>query len=287
MALQGPLLGAAFTENVSWRWCKKSKQLKGPVQLTDVSTGFYINLPMGAITAVVLTFFFIVPPRPLTLIPFREKVTHLDLPGLLLFMPTIIMILLALQWGGHGYAWNSATIIGLFVGFALMVVIFCVWQWRQKEESSIPPRIFLQRSVWTGSAILFFGLGSVSLVVYYLPMWFQVVLGDSPIDSGVRFLPTVLANFVMSIVSGGLVTQLGYYNPWLFFGSALTAIASGLISTWKIDEGNSMIIGIQILVGMGAPLLIQMVGDLFSLNYDVPKLTNLAYHRYDGYYSRD
>lgn len=169
------------------------------------------------------------------------------------------MILMAMQWGGHGYAWSSATIIGLLVGFVLTIALFCVWQWRQQEEASIPPRIFLQRSVWTASAILFFGLGSVTLTVFYLPMWFQVILKDSPIGSGVRLLPLVLANLVMSIVSGGLVTQLGYYNPWLFLGSAIAAISSGIFTTWKIDASNSMIIGIQILAGAGSPLLIQMV----------------------------
>jgi len=174
-------------------------------------------------------------------------------------MPTVLMILLAVQWGGHSYAWGSSTIIGLFVGFALLLALFCVWQWRQKDEASIPPRIFLQRSVWTGSAILFFGLGTVTLSGYYLPMWFQVVLGDTPIESGVRFLPTVLANFVMSIVSGVAVTQFGYYNPWLFIGSALAAISSGIFSSFKSDESTAMIIGIQILIGVGVPLLIQMV----------------------------
>ena len=91
-----------------------------------------------------------------------------------------------------------------------------------------------------------------------------MVLGDTPIGSGVRFLPTVLANFVMGIVSGGLVTQYGYYNPWLFFGSITTIVSSAVFTTWDAHESNAMIIGIQILLGIGIPMLIQMVSNFLS-----------------------
>ena len=188
-----------------------------------------------------------------------EKISHLDLPGLCLFMPSVIMLLIALQWGGHNYEWNSATIIGLLIGFAITMIMFCVWQWRQQEEASIPPRIIQQRSVWSAVLILFFGLGAVNLISYYLPMWFQVIKGDTPVQSGIRFLPTVLSNFVMSIVSGALVTKFGYYNPWLFAGSILTGVGGGLLASWDTDASNAMVIGIQIVAGMGGPLLVQMV----------------------------
>lgn len=91
------------------------------------------------------------------------------------------------------------------------------------------------------------------------------MLGDTPIGSGVRFLPTMLANFVMGMVSGGLVTQYGYYNPWLFFGSITTIISAAVFTTWHVDEANSMIIGIQILLGAGTPMLIQMVSSLSTV----------------------
>jgi len=93
------------------------------------------------------------------------------------------------------------------------------------------------------------------------------VLGDTPIGSGVRFLPTVLANFVMGMVSGGLVTQYGYYNPWLFFGAMTAIVSSAVYTTWQVGESNSMIIGIQVLMGAGTPMLIQMVSAHLSLRH--------------------
>lgn len=66
----------------------------------------------------------------------------------------------------------------------------------------------------------------------------------------------------MGIVSGGLVTQYGFYNPWLFFGSITIVASSAVFSTWGVEVSNSMIIGNQILIGAGTPMLIQMVSRL-------------------------
>ena len=114
------------------------------------------------------------------------------------------MLLLALQWGGKRNPWKSTTIIGLIIGFVIMICLFTVWQWHQQDEASIPPRIMGQRSVYSAAAIVFFGLGSVQIIAYYIPMWFQVIKGVSPVGSGIRFLPMVLGNFVGSILFGGL-----------------------------------------------------------------------------------
>lgn len=155
-------------------------------------------------TAVTLTIFFHPNEGKRTKLPFVQKIKHLDLPGLGLFVPGVVMLLLALQWGGKRNPWKSATIIGLIIGFVIMICLFAVWEWNQQNEASIPPRIMGQRSVYSAAVIVFFGLGSVQIIGYYIPMWFQVIKGVSPVGSGIRFLPLVLGNFVGSILFGGL-----------------------------------------------------------------------------------
>ena len=81
---------------------------------------------------------------------------------------------------------------------------FVWWQWRQGEDASIPWRVAGQRSVYSSVLMSFFGLGSVQLIAYYLPMYFQVIKGNTPVQSGIRFLATVLGNLVSSILTGGL-----------------------------------------------------------------------------------
>ena len=90
--------------------------------------GFYINLPIGGL-AIVIFAFIRVPENmkkdPFSLQLIRKVIPELDLTGFVLFVPPAVMLLLALQYGsGNTFAWNSATIIGLFVGAAVSAVIF-------------------------------------------------------------------------------------------------------------------------------------------------------------------
>jgi hypothetical protein len=114
------------------------------------------------------------------------------------------MLLIAVQWGGAKYAWKSATIIGLIVGFALSMILFVIWQWRQKDEASIPLSVMGNRSVYSASLLVFMGLGATTMMAFYIPMWFQVVKDSTPLQSGVRFLPNVAGNIVMGILAGAL-----------------------------------------------------------------------------------
>jgi hypothetical protein len=63
----------------------------------------------------------------------------------------------------------------------------------------------------------------------------------------------------MSLLTDGTVTKFGHFNPYLFFGTACVAITGGIISTWEVDTEYSMIDGIQVLGGLGAACVIQMV----------------------------
>lgn len=195
-------------------------------------------------------------------VPILSRIKGLDLLGFSLFSGFMIMLLLALQWGGVSYAWNSSTIIGLLVGSVVVLGLFIPWQLHMQDDALIPPRLFrAHRNVGLLCAQSFFVNGPFQVIIYWLPIWFQAVRGDTPTESGVNYLPTVISDAVMALLGTGIVMKIGWWNPFLLFANALVCLCGGLLSTIYQGISSGHWIGYQILGGTGFALTTNLVSN--------------------------
>ena len=187
----------------------------------------------------------------------REQFIQLDPIGTALFLPGVVCLLLALQWGGTVYPWHNGRIIALLVLFVLLIAGFISVQFWRKEKATIPPRIVANRSIISGMWSQFCLGSSMMLMIYYIPIWFQAIKDVSAVKSGINVLPLILGLVVASIMAGILVQKLGYYAPFMIANSILMSIGAGLITTWTPSTGHSHWIGYQALYGFGMGLGMQ------------------------------
>ena len=95
------------------------------------------------------------------------------------------------------------------------------------------------------------------VMIFYLPVWFQAIMGVSAVESGIRNLPLMLSLVIASIASGGAVATIGYYTPFLILSTALMSVGAGLLTTFQPDTGAAEWISYQILFGIGLGLGMQ------------------------------
>ncbi|CAD6572772.1 MAG: hypothetical protein ASARMPREDX12_005442 [Alectoria sarmentosa] len=237
-AVAGPILGGAFTDRATWRWC------------------FYFNLPLGGLVAAATILFFKpqeqLRPRSLT-----QIILELDIIGNAILLATAVMFFLAMQYSAQSHAWHTSRVIGLLVGAGVGFVLFLIWQWHKGDRALIPLSIILQRNVAAGCINTFFIYAALLSQAYYLPVWFQACRDKSALGSGVEMIPFLLGNSLFAILVGAFVSKVGYFKPPAILGSAIATVGSALLSTLAVDTASSKWIGYEVLTSVGLGMAVQ------------------------------
>lgn len=99
---------------------------------------------------------------------------------------------------------------------------------------------------------------AIGVHVYFLPFYFQSVLGNTAIQSGINTLPYLMTLLLSPMISGSLITIIGYYVPFMWAGSLLLTIGSGLLFTLTATSTRSHWIGYQFIAAFGAGICPQI-----------------------------
>ena len=222
----GPLVGGALTEGLGWEWI------------------FFVNVPIG-IGAVYLTMQRVRESRD-------PDARGVDWVGTVTFSGALLCLVLALL-RGNGEGWDSTVILLLFAGATVLLAAFLVAQTRVREPM-LPLSLFRIPS-FTGVQLGAFAIAASQFALFlYLTLYLQNILGLSPLEAGVRYLPLTITSFFVAPLSGQLMDRI---QPRFLIGGGLALASLALILMSGVEEGDTWttLLAGFILGGIGIGML--------------------------------
>jgi EmrB/QacA subfamily drug resistance transporter len=222
----GPLVGGLITSGIGWEWI------------------FFVNVPIG-IAAVALTLARAEESRD-------PDATGVDWLGLVTFSGSLFLLVFALVRGNDA-GWGSTQILALLIAAAVLIVAFALVE-RAQERPMLDFALF-RRPAFAGANIVAFALsGSIFAMFLYLTLYIQNVLGFSPLQAGLRFLPTTLLSFAVAPIAGRLTVRVPVR---LLLGTGLALVGAGLYCMTAVDAGSgwTTLIPGFVLTGVGVGLV--------------------------------
>lgn len=107
--------------------------------------------------------------------PLMFQLHQIDPIGTLVFVPGIVCLLLALQWGGSTYQWKDGRIIALLVLAGVLLLAFIAVQLWEGDSATVPARNIKQRSIAAGFYRAFCSGSAMMVIIYFLATWFQAI----------------------------------------------------------------------------------------------------------------
>jgi EmrB/QacA subfamily drug resistance transporter len=218
----GPLVGGVITEHFGWEWI------------------FFVNIPIGVV-AIILT------EARLANVAAQDP-QRIDFPGLLMFSTGLFLLIFALI-RGNAEGWGSAPIVASLAGSAVLLIAFVA-----VEARSGHPMLELslfRKPAFNGVSAVAFGLSAGMFAMFlYLTIYMQGVLGYSPLETGLRFLPLTVLSFIAAPIAGKLSHRVPI-RVLVGLGLSLVGVGLVLMRGLSPDSGISALLPGFLIAGLG------------------------------------
>src|SRR5262245_2752650 len=204
----GPFIGGGLTELFGWRAI------------------FLVNVPIGA-AVIWITYRRVAEGRD----PTPRKI---DVPGQLTLIGGLFLLVLALLRGNED-GWGSAGIVAALAGAVALLIAFVIVE--ERASGPMLPLHLMARRQFAGPQVAVFAIACSFFAVFlYLTLYLQTVLGMSPIQTGLVYLPGTFLVFIVS----GMTAQFGArYSPAKIASLGLALVGVGLAGMLVIGVDSS------------------------------------------------
>jgi EmrB/QacA subfamily drug resistance transporter len=222
--LVGPAIGGLLTEHFSWHWI------------------FFVNVPIGFVSLYLIG-------RLLPTVRTAGARFTLDIPGVVLLTAAIVPTLIALTLAETS-SWVDPAVLGWFAVGLISLAAFLVAETRA-EDPVIPLDLFKNRTFAVSAVATLFAIFGFSTLIIFLPLWFQVVQGDSPTASGYALFPFLAGLIFSSILAGQIVSRTGRYKALLAVAMATLTIGLALFTNLRDDTSTPALWAWMLIAGLG------------------------------------
>ena len=226
----GPLLGGYIAEHLNW------------------SVIFWINPPIGLL-ALWLIYSL------LRKVPAREHHHRLDVAGVVLLVVGTLALLLALNWGGVRYDWDSTQVLGLFAVFAAFMSFF-LWRERSAAEPLLPFSVMSNRVILMATLSCMLAVGTGLGLTIFTPIYFESMRQLTPTLSGVALIPFMLGVSIGAAISGTVAGRITHYKRLPIAGLAVACAAMMLLAADPDGLPFALMEALLSLTGMGYAMIV-------------------------------